>query len=144
MCRSFWNHILWGNMWFLVTTKSERSFKEVSFVVVFGGNEVWLRASPLLGRHYTTWVRGPALFAFVTFCNGVLCFMPCLAWTMISPPTYALHVADRACITISPHPGFFFGWDGISQTFCPSWPWTMILPISTSQEAKITGVSHHT
>jgi hypothetical protein len=29
------------------------------------------------------------------------------------------------------------------RTFCPGWPLTTILPISTSQVAKITGLSHH-
>jgi hypothetical protein len=31
---------------------------------------------------------------------------------------------------------------GISQTICPGWHWTEILPISASQEARIIGVSH--
>jgi hypothetical protein len=30
------------------------------------------------------------------------------------------------------------------RTFCLSWPWTTILPISASLVAGITGVSHHT
>jgi hypothetical protein len=37
----------------------------------------------------------------------------------------------------------FYHWDGVSQTFCHSWPQTVILLISTSQVARITGVSHH-
>jgi hypothetical protein len=32
--------------------------------------------------------------------------------------------------------------DGVSRTICPGWPRTMILPISASQLARITGVSH--
>jgi hypothetical protein len=32
--------------------------------------------------------------------------------------------------------------DGVSWTICLGWPWTVILPISASQVAKITGVSH--
>jgi hypothetical protein len=35
----------------------------------------------------------------------------------------------------------FFG-DGVMRTICPNWPQTSILPISASQEAKITGMSH--
>jgi hypothetical protein len=31
---------------------------------------------------------------------------------------------------------------GVSQTVCPDWPQTMILPISACQISKITGVSH--
>jgi hypothetical protein len=30
----------------------------------------------------------------------------------------------------------------VSQTICLGWPWTAILPISASQIARITGVSH--
>jgi hypothetical protein len=32
---------------------------------------------------------------------------------------------------------------GVSQTFCPGWPQTLILPISASNVARIIGVSHH-
>jgi hypothetical protein len=35
----------------------------------------------------------------------------------------------------------FWRW-GVSQTTCPGWPWTLILLISASQVARITGVSH--
>jgi hypothetical protein len=35
----------------------------------------------------------------------------------------------------------YFG-DGVSQTVCWGWPWSVILPIWTSQVARITGVSH--
>jgi hypothetical protein len=37
---------------------------------------------------------------------------------------------------------FLIDLDGISWTFCPGCPWTMILPISACQIARITGVSH--
>jgi hypothetical protein len=33
---------------------------------------------------------------------------------------------------------------GVSRTFCLGWPQTLILPISASLVARITGVSHHT
>jgi hypothetical protein len=37
------------------------------------------------------------------------------------------------------------GWDGVSWIFfCLGWSWTIILLISTSQGAKIIGLSHHT
>jgi hypothetical protein len=36
----------------------------------------------------------------------------------------------------------FIGWDGVSQTSCPSWPWPAILLISVSWVAGITYVSH--
>jgi hypothetical protein len=38
---------------------------------------------------------------------------------------------------------WLFG-DGVSPTICPGWPQTVILPISVSQIARITGVSHCT
>jgi hypothetical protein len=35
----------------------------------------------------------------------------------------------------------FFHWDGFNKLFCSGWPLTVILPISTSWVARITGVS---
>jgi hypothetical protein len=43
--------------------------------------------------------------------------------------------------TSSPFFSGYFG-DGILQTICPGWPQTVIFSISTSQVAKITGLSH--
>jgi hypothetical protein len=43
--------------------------------------------------------------------------------------------------TSSPLCSGYFG-DGISQTIYSGWPQTSMLPISASQVAKITGVSH--
>jgi hypothetical protein len=40
------------------------------------------------------------------------------------------------------HPAFFFRW-GLAN-FCPDKPQTLILPISVSQAAGITGLSHCT
>jgi hypothetical protein len=37
----------------------------------------------------------------------------------------------------------FIGWDEISWTFCPGWPWTVILLISTSWVARIISVLLH-
>jgi hypothetical protein len=34
-------------------------------------------------------------------------------------------------------------WDGVLGTFCLGWPWTTILPISTSLVARIIDLSHH-
>jgi hypothetical protein len=41
----------------------------------------------------------------------------------------------------SPFCSGYFG-VGVSRTICPGWPQTMILPISASQVARITDVSH--
>jgi hypothetical protein len=41
---------------------------------------------------------------------------------------------------------FFFWWrvfwDRVSQTICPGWLWTVVLLISASWVARITGVRH--
>jgi hypothetical protein len=45
------------------------------------------------------------------------------------------------CLTPSVHFDGYFG-DGALRTICLGWPQTVILPISVSQVARITGVSH--
>jgi hypothetical protein len=35
-----------------------------------------------------------------------------------------------------------FCWDGVSWTFCPVWPQTVILPISVSQRSMIIGMRY--
>jgi hypothetical protein len=57
------------------------------------------------------------------------------------PHTYASHIAWIIEMT---HHALLVCWDGVSLTFCLSWPRTMIFPISTSQVAGITGMYHHT
>jgi hypothetical protein len=56
----------------------------------------------------------------------------------------ALHLQSRHSTTWTISPVHFaliiFG-DGVLQTICPDWPQTTILPISTSQRARIIGVS---
>jgi hypothetical protein len=44
----------------------------------------------------------------------------------------------------SPHPAYLLRWGGVSPTFCPGWPWTAILPISTSGIAVIIDLSQCT
>jgi hypothetical protein len=43
--------------------------------------------------------------------------------------------------TSDPFCSSYFG-DGASWTICPDWSWTVILPISSSQIARIAGMSH--
>jgi hypothetical protein len=50
------------------------------------------------------------------------------------------HSRDDRCTP--PHPAI--GWDGVWHTFCLGWLRTMILPIFTSQVARIIGLSHYT
>jgi hypothetical protein len=72
----------------------------------------------------------PALFCLSYFSDRVLCF--CLGLALHhNPPIYASQVA---WITVPPHP---VCWDGVLLTFCPGWPWTVILPNSVSQ---VTGI----
>jgi hypothetical protein len=53
----------------------------------------------------------------------------------------AKQVLDCLSYTSSPLCSSYFG-DGVTQTTCPGWPQTEILLISTSQVARITGMSH--
>jgi hypothetical protein len=60
-------------------------------------------------------------------------------WSFGSQPTKQLGMTGIC------HPCPAIGWDGILQTLCLGWPWTMILPMSASQVARImwaTGVWH--
>jgi hypothetical protein len=92
---------------------------------------VWQRVLSFLGRCSTTWTMLLVLIALVIFEEGC-CFMPKSCHLHIS-----LSRNDRHILW---HPAI--GWDGILQTFC-LWPWTMILPISTSWVARITRLSHY-
>jgi hypothetical protein len=61
-------------------------------------------------------------------------------WTELCKlPLY--HLRDNLSHTSSPVCSAYFG-DVVSHTVCLGWPWTSILLISASQEARITSVSH--
>jgi hypothetical protein len=49
--------------------------------------------------------------------------------------------AAAGMISMCHHTQLFFSINGVAQT-CPCWPGTAILPISTSQIARITCMSH--
>jgi hypothetical protein len=49
-----------------------------------------------------------------------------------------LYHMSHACI----HFAVFILDMGVSLAICQGWPWTSSLPISASQVARITGVSH--
>jgi hypothetical protein len=76
------------------------------------------------------------------------CFLLfCFGDTGVSPQGYTL--AKQALTkqalynlihTSSPFWHAYFG-DGVSQTICPGWPRTAVIPISVSQVARITGMS---
>jgi hypothetical protein len=60
-----------------------------------------------------------------------------LAWTVIF--LFTLHMGREYDRNAPSHPGFT-GWDGVSRTFCQ----TKILPVCTTQVARIICVSHCT
>jgi hypothetical protein len=75
-----------------------------------------------------TWSMPPVLFAFWLFWGWGLLFI-WQAWTWVLTDLHH-------------HPTI--NWDGVSQTFCPGWPWSSILLIATSRIAMITGLSRFT
>jgi hypothetical protein len=56
--------------------------------------------------------------------------------------TLAKQVLSCLSHTYSPFCSGYFGDGRVSRTICPYWPRTVILLISASQVAKITGVNH--
>jgi hypothetical protein len=68
------------------------------------------------------------------------CICCCCFWR-----DWALSLPSRHSTTLShtcsPFCSGYFG-DGVSWTICLGWPQTSILPISASQVARITSVSH--
>jgi hypothetical protein len=58
-------------------------------------------------------------------------------------PIYASHLPGMT--GVCHHTQLWIGWDGgFSLIFCPGWPQIVILLISTSGVARITGSSHYT
>jgi hypothetical protein len=84
----------------------------------------------LLYRYSIIWAMSPVLSALGIFEIG---FMPEL-WSYLC----FLHSCDDRHVPPCPA---FIAWDEPSQTFCLGWPWTVILPISALQVARITGMS---
>jgi hypothetical protein len=101
--------------------------------------EFEFRASHLLSRYSYQLSHTPSPFALVTFQVRFQISCPRLAWdqTTVLLPT-ASHIAGvvGACLQL-------VCWDEDLLTFCLDWPWTVILPVSASLVARITGVSHH-
>jgi hypothetical protein len=64
-----------------------------------------------------------------------------LSWGLNS----GLHTCKAGVLLIEPHLQSIFiwlFWRWSSQTVCPCWPWTVILLISASRVARMTGMSH--
>jgi hypothetical protein len=77
------------------------------------------------------------LFCFSYFSHGVWNFCPGSGLDC-DRLTYASHVAQ---MTITHHHVWLNGWDGVSLTFCSSWPQNGSLPISTSWVTGITATT---
>jgi hypothetical protein len=89
-----------------------------------------LRALHLLGPSSSS-------FCFRDFLDRVSCFCPGVAWMASCCPTGSWddrHKPPGPRVLIETRSEAFF---------FPSWPQTTILPMSASQLAGITGVSHH-
>jgi hypothetical protein len=85
--------------------------------------------------------HSPTTFCFLVIFSGRVSHF-CLVGLDCCTPTYIYLVTG---IIGMYHHTQFICWDrGVSLTFSPGWPWTMIFPTSISQIAGITGVNHHT
>jgi hypothetical protein len=73
---------------------------------------------------------------------------PCCFWNRISHLCLDLPGSSSSILCFLSNwddrwvPPCCVGWDVVLLTFCPGWPWTTVLLIFTSQEARITGMSH--
>jgi hypothetical protein len=105
----------------------------------------------VIGSHFLTRLPWTTILPFYALGHGWddSHMPPCLAFfhwdegltnvfVQVVLPISASHIAwnDRS----NPTPSCY--WDGVSETFCPSWLWTTNLPISASQVSRITGMSH--
>jgi hypothetical protein len=66
--------------------------------------------------------------------------MPGLAWTSV----LLFVLSCVAEMSDAHHCNSVIGWDGVSGSFCPGWPQTVILLLPISQLARITSVSYPT
>lgn len=93
----------------------------------------------LLGRSSTMWATPQVLSSLIIFQTGCL-FIPWAAWTVIL--LYMLPRIAEDDRGTSAHPAI--GGNVVPLSFCPCWPWIMVLPISISWLATISVLSHHT
>jgi hypothetical protein len=133
-----WVFHLWGEAG-MADWEHDCSWPDHSDILFWQDWGFELKALHLLCRHCTTWATLPLLFfvCFRYFSNRVLLHsgasMECNAiWVSLCSWD------DRQ---IPPQPAI--EWGGVLWAFCSSWPWIMILQISASQVARVTGLSHH-
>jgi hypothetical protein len=100
----------------------------------FCGIGVWTRGLMLATQVLHHLNHSPALFCFSHFSGRILHFCSELA-SNCAPPTY-----DLPATTGMHNHSWLIDWDrGLNNFVCPGWPQTMILPISASLVAGITG-----
>jgi hypothetical protein len=139
-----WTTYVWLNVCLLYMCFANISPHQlIAFVLVFFsllavlGFE--LRASHLLDRLSSTWVRPLALFAVVIFRIGLHFY----AWTSLDCDP-SIYVSLIAWMTGVYHHVQLLLIDGGLENTSPSWSRTAVLPILASHIARITGMSHCT
>jgi hypothetical protein len=110
------------------------SLHYISFFIFFSPSTgVWAQGLGLRGKHSTTWAMASAFFYFSYCSDRILTF--CLGQPQMS---------SYLCLPVARTTGTT-GQTGLLRwglpNFSPSLTWIMILPISASQIAGITGVS---
>jgi hypothetical protein len=113
-------------------TLNGTSFTFLSFF--FGSTGAW------------TWGLGLARQVLYHLSHSASPFCVGYFWGRVSLYTWAGLQYDSICASQhswdDSHFAQPFSWDVVMQTFCPEWPWTAILLISTSWVARSTGLNH--
>jgi hypothetical protein len=133
-------------VWFLVNTGFSKHCAVVSvtfnmthfslslfFLIVLGFE---LRAS-CLGHLSDT----SSPFCFSYFSDRISCFgwgwpEPWLSYLHLLSSWYYTHISTTSCL--------FVEMGGVLLSFCPCWPWLLILPVSASWIARITSMRYLT
>jgi hypothetical protein len=100
---------------------------------------VWTQDLALVGRHSNTWITPSTLFALVIFQIGSSFFAQ-EPTSGGNPPTSALYIAG----TIDVHYHLWLiCWKGISLSFCPGWPQTIVLHSSPPDNSYFFDTMSH-
>jgi hypothetical protein len=122
-----------------ISTSVNRAYID-NFIYFFGGT--WISTQGLmLTRQAPYHLSHSSIlsFCFSYFSDRVSCV--CLEPDLdCDPPTYTSLLAGITCVC---HHAHLLVEMGLSLSFCPHWPLSVILPISASLVAGIIGVYHH-